>query len=374
MDVALYIRRSTIDLQPDSLAAQEELLRAYAVSHDHAVRRVYSDSASGRTTDKRDAFQSLISDVKTGAPFRAVLVRDVSRWSRADNTDEAGFYEFVCRSNGVAVIYVDESFAPDASPYSLLMKSVKRAMAAEFSLEKARTVLASHMRLVRQGFWPTGSVPYALKRVLVDADGTELRTLGVGDRKALSNQRVKFAPGDPTHVAVVQRIFRSYARDGDSVNAIAAQLNAEAVPSSKGTKWTSGTVAYVLQNDAYIGTLVYWIRNGDKPSQLLNLRDSDSERMVRCENAHPAIVDRALWHPAQIRLRTSSSRKTDAMLLEELHAARIRWRSGNVLPPKSSPQRNSDSVTASRTRTSSARQRLKAPSRRSWIALTGRCT
>ena len=30
MKVALYVRRSTIDLQPDSLAAQEELLRKHA--------------------------------------------------------------------------------------------------------------------------------------------------------------------------------------------------------------------------------------------------------------------------------------------------------------------------------------------------------
>jgi DNA invertase Pin-like site-specific DNA recombinase len=30
MRVALYLRRSTVDLQPDSLAAQEEILRRFA--------------------------------------------------------------------------------------------------------------------------------------------------------------------------------------------------------------------------------------------------------------------------------------------------------------------------------------------------------
>jgi DNA invertase Pin-like site-specific DNA recombinase len=60
MNVALYIRRSTIDLQPDSLASQEELLRAHATAHAHEVVRIYSDSASGKRTDKRDAFQRLI--------------------------------------------------------------------------------------------------------------------------------------------------------------------------------------------------------------------------------------------------------------------------------------------------------------------------
>jgi DNA invertase Pin-like site-specific DNA recombinase len=64
----------------------------------------------------RDEFQRLIAKVEAGADFEAVLVRDVSRWSRAENTDEAGFYEFICRRAGVEVIYVDESFAPDCSP------------------------------------------------------------------------------------------------------------------------------------------------------------------------------------------------------------------------------------------------------------------
>jgi DNA invertase Pin-like site-specific DNA recombinase len=332
MKVALYVRRSTIDLQPDSLAAQEELLRSRAMADGHEVVRLYGDSASGKSTDKRDAFRRLIDDVKRGPDFAAVLVRDVSRWSRAENTDEAGFYEFICRTNGVQVLYVDESFGPEQSPYALLMKSVKRAMAAEFSIEKARTVRASHGRLVRQGFWPTGSVPYALKRVLVDAGGIELRTLAHGDRKALSNQRVKLAPGDPVQVGVVRRIFAAYA-NGASVAKVVADLVTDGIPSSKNSRWTPGMVSYVLQNEAYAGTLVYWFRNGDTPSALLNLRDSASDRVVRCENAHPALIERGLWASVQARIRTASPRRTDEMLLTDLRAARARWRPGKR-PPK----------------------------------------
>jgi DNA invertase Pin-like site-specific DNA recombinase len=331
MKVALYIRRSTIDLQPDSLAAQEELLRAHATACAHEVVRVYSDSASGKSTERRGAFQRLIDDVKRGPDFAAVFVRDVSRWSRAENTDEAGFYEFICRTNGVQVLYVDESFGPDQSPYALLMKTVKRAMAAEFSLEKARNVRASAARVVRQGFWPTGSVPYALKRILVDSVGTEIRTLAPGDRKALSRQRVKLAPGDPFQVGIVRRIFTSYA-GGANLAAVASELVAGGISSPKGSCWTPGMVSYVLQNDAYRGALVYRSRNGQSRSVLLNLRDSDSDRIVRCENAHPAIVERELWDSVQARLRAASTRRTDAMLLDDLRAARARWRPGKRAP------------------------------------------
>jgi DNA invertase Pin-like site-specific DNA recombinase len=39
MRVALYLRRSTVELQPDSLAAQEEILRRYAGEPGHEVIR-----------------------------------------------------------------------------------------------------------------------------------------------------------------------------------------------------------------------------------------------------------------------------------------------------------------------------------------------
>ena len=116
MRVALYVRRSTIDLQPDSLAAQEERLRSHAAASGQEVVRIYSDSASGKRVEKRDGFQRLIDDVKRGPAFGAVLVRDVSRWSRAENSDEAGYYEFICRTNGVQVLHADESFGPEQSP------------------------------------------------------------------------------------------------------------------------------------------------------------------------------------------------------------------------------------------------------------------
>ena len=86
MREALYVRRSTIDLQRDSLEVQEERLRSHATASGHEVVRVYSDSASGKRVEKRDAFQRLIEDVERKPDLEAVLVRDVSRWSRTENT------------------------------------------------------------------------------------------------------------------------------------------------------------------------------------------------------------------------------------------------------------------------------------------------
>ncbi len=325
MRVALYVRRSTIDLQPDSLEAQEELLRKHAKEHEQEVIRVYADSSSGRSVEGRGEFLQLIDDVKAGADFEAVLVRDVSRWSRAENTDEAGFYEFICRSNGVQVIYVDEIFGADTSPYSLLLKSVKRVMAAEYSLERSRQVKGAHARLVKLGFWPTGSVPFGLRRILVEPDGEVVREMLPGDRKALSSQRIKLAPGPEAEVATVRRIFTAYAVEEKSGERIAKELNADGVPGPKRGRWSTGMVMYFLRNEAYAGSLVYRFGNGSSRSDRMNTRDTPSDDIVRCESAHDPIVEKEIWTQTQTRLAAMSRRKSDAALLADLEAARERW-------------------------------------------------
>jgi DNA invertase Pin-like site-specific DNA recombinase len=336
MNVAFYLRRSTTDLQPESLEAQREILNRWASEHGHEVVATYEDSASGRSIEGRDEFLRMIETVKAGAPFSVIAVRDVSRWSRAANLDIAGFYEFICRSNGVAVVYVEESFDDDSSPYTLMLKQLKRAMAAEFSLERERMVHASHARVVRQGFWPLGSVPYGLKRVLVENDGTVIKDMLPGDRKALSTQRIKLAPGSQDQVKTVRRIFHEYVTGKLSVRSIADLLNAERIPSSKGSVWTPAMISYVLQNESYVGNLVYQIRRQRKRSVLFNLGESSEAEITRCEGAHEAIVERSTWKSAQERLSSNRLRKTDDDLLGELKSRIRLWcptAKRIVLPP-----------------------------------------
>ncbi len=126
MRAALYLRRSTLDLQPESLVAQEEVLRSHAAAHELLVVDVFRDSASGRSA-KRKGFQQLVHVIDAGAPFDAVLVRDVSRFGRFAMPDEHAYWEFRFLLKGVRVLYVEEPFPEnDASPYAVLMKDLKR--------------------------------------------------------------------------------------------------------------------------------------------------------------------------------------------------------------------------------------------------------
>jgi DNA invertase Pin-like site-specific DNA recombinase len=118
------------------------------------IIRTYRDSGkSGLTLAKRPALRSLLEDVENSqAGFSAVLVYDVSRWGRFQDADESAYYEYRCRRAQIVVHYCAESFVNDGSITAVLIKALKRAMAAEYSRELSVKVFAGQARLTELGF------------------------------------------------------------------------------------------------------------------------------------------------------------------------------------------------------------------------------
>ena len=144
---AQYLRMST-DHQEYSLDNQSAAIAQYAALYDFRIVKTYSDAGrSGVTLKKREGLKQLIADVVSSkAPFRAVLVYDVSRWGRFQDLDEAAHYEYLCKSSGVPVHYCAESFTNDRSMPDLIMKALKRTMAGEYSRELGVKVSAGLRR------------------------------------------------------------------------------------------------------------------------------------------------------------------------------------------------------------------------------------
>jgi DNA invertase Pin-like site-specific DNA recombinase len=138
---AEYLRMST-DLQESSIPLQQTAIRQYAAAHGYEVVATYSDEGkSGLQIKHRQGLRRLIQDVVGGqTTFRLILVYDVSRWGRFQDTDESACYEFLCRNAGVAVHYCVEQFENDGTMANAIMKSLKRMMAAEYSRELSAKV------------------------------------------------------------------------------------------------------------------------------------------------------------------------------------------------------------------------------------------
>ena len=141
--VAQYLRMST-EHQQYSLENQSAAIQKYAEGHNFQIVRTYSDAAkSGLVLKRRAGLRQLLQDVASGsAGYQAILVYDVSRCGRFQDTDESAHYEFLCKLAGVPIHYCAEVFANDGTLPSLIMKGLKRAMAGEYSRELGVKVLA----------------------------------------------------------------------------------------------------------------------------------------------------------------------------------------------------------------------------------------
>src|SRR5690348_12819453 len=130
---AEYLRMST-DGQQYSIPNQKAAIREYAAEHGFTIVRTYSDPGkSGLRLRGRGALVQLLTDVQNGDPgFEAILVYDVSRWGRFQDTDESAYYEYLCRRQNIRVEYCAEPFRNDGDPLAAIMKHMKRIMAAEF--------------------------------------------------------------------------------------------------------------------------------------------------------------------------------------------------------------------------------------------------
>ncbi|WP_352594584.1 recombinase family protein [Mesorhizobium sp. M0091] len=258
---AQYIRMSS-EHQRYSLENQMAAIAEYAERRGFAIVDTYADAGkSGLTLKGRDGLKQLLADVVTGQhTYSAVLVLDVSRWGRFQDTDQSAHYEFICRDAGVAVEYCGEPFENDGSMVSMIVKNLKRVMAGEYSRELSTKVSRAKTQQARLGFRQGGGVLYGVRRLLVSEDGEHRFLLGLGEQKGLSTDRVVFVPGPPDEITTVRRIFRMFVSQHRTTTTIAWKLNLEGVPSTHGQPWTQRRVRTLLTSELMIGYYVYNVR------------------------------------------------------------------------------------------------------------------
>jgi DNA invertase Pin-like site-specific DNA recombinase len=315
---AQYVRMST-DHQRYSTANQSAVLQVYAETHSFTIVRTYSDEGkSGLRLAGRAGLTQLIADVQSGdADFEALLVYDVSRWGRFQDADESAHYEFLLRRAGVEVIYCAEPFQNDGTPIAAIFKSVKRAMAAEFSRELSIKVFAGHCRLAQLGYKQGGVPGYGYRRQLVDSTGQPKGLLQRGERKSLHADRVVLVPGPPDEIATVRAIFEAFVHGKMDCQAIASSLNTHGVAYTAGRAWSRCAVQLILKNEKYVGTYVF----GRMAFRLKQRRVPRPEQdWVRRENSHPALVSQELFDRAQQRFAAQVRARSDEDLLPPLRA------------------------------------------------------
>lgn len=220
---------------------------------------------SGTKVAGREEFFRLIEAVKDGA-VDVIVVYKLNRLFR--NSYESQKYRKLFRKHGVKLMSVTQQIDEDTSSGRLTTNILSDI--DQYQSETISDHVKSSMReMARQGYFTGGTVPY----------GYTLEIIKHG-----SKIRKKYVE-DAAEAKIVRDIFEFYA-DGHSLRHIQEYLQEKEIKTRRGKDFGITTIARMLGNDFYIGTLRYKTEGYDD---------------VVMENAVPAIVPLDMWHAAAER-------------------------------------------------------------------------
>jgi DNA invertase Pin-like site-specific DNA recombinase len=312
---AQYLRMST-DHQKFSLESQAAAIQRYAAANGFRVVQTYEHPGkSGLMLKHREGLTRLLQDVFSGSElYKAILVYDVSRWGRFQDTDEAAHYEFVCRNAGTQVHYCCETFENNGTPPNAIMKTLKRIMAGEYSRELSVRLRRTKTIMATEGWWLGGPPPYGLRRMLVSFEGCPKQLLKVGEVKSIAGGRVTLVPGSPREVSRVREIYRLTISDRRSANSIAREFNRKGSKCC-GRRWTYGQILAILRNPKYMGCSTWGRTRGVLGVGRMPV---PKEEWTLKPGAFRGIIDEATFEAAQRVLTDRTFRKSDDDLLDSL--------------------------------------------------------
>jgi Site-specific recombinases, DNA invertase Pin homologs len=313
---AEYMRMST-DHQKYSLDNQSGYIREYANKNGITISHSYSDAGkSGLNMSGRPGLRSLINDIlNKKIEVSLVLVYDVSRFGRFQDTDEAGHYSYLLKKSGVKIIYCAEHFSEEHPEMFTLGLALSRHGAASFSRNQSEKVFLGQVNLVKKGYHQGGMAGYGLRRSLIDENHCPKGELSFGQRKSIQTDRVILTPGPQEEIDIVNTIFDMFIEEGKPELAIASELNRRNIPAENDTKWTRGKIHQILTSEKYIGNNVY-----NKTSFKLKREHikNPEEQWIRFDNAYKPIISIDKFNLAKEIIRTRSAFISEDELLEKL--------------------------------------------------------
>ena len=280
MKVAAYARYSSDQQSAASLEDQLRNCRAYATRMGWPTPVEFTDSAMSGARSDRPGYQRLMQEATR---FDVILIDDLSRLSR----DNVEVQQQVRRLKfaGVRVVAVSDSI--DTADKGHKLGVGLRGLMGELYLDDLRE--KTHRGLTGRALSgaSAGGLPFGY------------RVNGTGQRAI-----------DVAQAAVVRRIFAEYVH-GASPREIAAGLNQDRVPSSRGGTWAMSAIygdkkrgIGILSNPIYIGRQIWnrsrWVKHPDTGRRIRQERP-ESE-WVTTDHPDLAIIDLDTWQRAQRRM------------------------------------------------------------------------
>lgn len=323
-----YYRHSAQDRQENSVEIQQDQVRKFAADNGIEIIKEFIDRGiTGIVAEGRDGFNDMLAYVENdAAAFDYVLILDVSRWGRFQDTDESAHFSWLCTKKGKRVVYVTMGFPKENDLMHGVQLSFERYRAAAYSRELSGKVWKGCAKIASSGYWAGGVAPYGMCRLLLDEQRNPVQILKAGEHKAIHNQRVTLALGDKAEVDTVRLIFTAFADEAQSPEEIAARLNHTGIPSPGGGRWSQGIVYAMLKNEIYGGVMV-WNKTSKKMKS--KSRHNPVSDWIRTNEAFDCLVPPEIYARAHqlIKARDEERRRrySETDMLAKLKALYERY-------------------------------------------------
>ena len=268
-----YVRVSTDkqeELSPDS---QEKLIKDYAKKNNIVILKIFFEiGVSGRSADKRPAFQEMIGSAKSKEhPVDVILVWKFSRFAR--NQEESIVYKSLLKKqNNVDVISVSEPLID--GPFGSLIERIIEWMDEYYSIrlsgEVFRGMKENAMRGAFQARPPLG---YKIQ------------------------EHGKPPVIIPEEAEIIRIIFDKYVNEGKGFFDISRHLNALGFKTSHGKPFERRSIEYIIQNPIYCG-MIRWNRTHNATNEI-----KDKDEWIVTNGDHEPIISKELFEKAQERYK-----------------------------------------------------------------------
>ncbi len=295
---ALYIRLSAEDMkrgESNSVTNQRTILNDYIAKHDDLV--IYSeyvdDGYSGTTFD-RPGFKRMMEDIEN-KKVDTIIVKDLSRFGR--NYIEVGSYlEYKFPELDIRFISILDDIDSVEKPDSInsMIVPFKNLMNEEYARDISNKIKSAIYARRNKGDYICSSVPYGYIRdsenkykLVIDSDAAKVvkyifdlalnHTTSTFIAKKLNDLGI-YTPSQ-YKVKVLGKKYR---------NLFVNELNIDE------KKWTSGTIAGILQNRVYCGDVIQG-KFATMSFKNHHIKRINEDKWIIHENVHESIISRDVF-------------------------------------------------------------------------------
>lgn len=288
---ALYCRLSVDDgsyggSASVSIETQKVLLEQYCKDHSITDYTFYCDDGCSGTNFDRPSFRRMYDDIQNGK-INLVIVKDLSRFGR--NYVETGMYVREFTDNNIRFIAADDNYDSLVNGDDLLFP-IKNVVNEMYARDVSKKTKAAKKAKARDGQFIGSKAPFGYK-----IDPADKHHLIVDEPAA----------------QVVKRIFR-LAAEGIGYNKMAKMFREEKVLTPiayfnknnpdyfksnywrKEFDWHVTSIRAILENEVYLGQLVYGKRRNKSIKSKEKVRNPKEEWII-AENCHEPIITQELW-------------------------------------------------------------------------------